>query len=141
MVSLQVCELTLYGIPALSYSSNTLTKSRDAGTDLVKQIMQCEKYHVVFVDPEHLKMKEWRRIANLQIFQKNLLFTCAEEAHLIDQWGAGFRKDFGFIGHYFCSRFTSKISIFALTVTLEPGKRTLSVCESLGFTEGSFHLI
>ena len=118
-----------------------LTDAQNAGVNLAKEIMDCEMYRVIFVDPEHFKSKEWRRIAGSERFRRNLIFACAEEAHLIDQWGASFRKDFGFIGQYFRSWFPSTISVFAITATLEPGKRTVSVCQSLGFTEGSFHLI
>ena len=137
----KVQELALYNVPALAYSHQTIMDACNAGRDLGKEIIGCEKYRVIFVDPEPLKTREWRWIAGSDTFRENLLFACAEEAHLIDQWGVTFHKDFGFIGQYCRSHFPSTISVFAITATLEPGQQTLSVCQSLGFTEGSFHLI
>ncbi|KAK1217606.1 hypothetical protein PQX77_019736 [Marasmius sp. AFHP31] len=75
------------------------------------------------------------------MFLKNLVYVCTEEAHLINEWGAAFRKDFRSIGKFFRGCLSSNISAFATTATLTPGEATTSVCKSLGFTTGSFHLI
>ncbi|KAF8988854.1 hypothetical protein BDZ89DRAFT_1055329 [Hymenopellis radicata] len=75
------------------------------------------------------------------IFRENLIYACAEEAHLLYKWGLEFRKAFGNVSIYFCGLLPSSISIFALTGTLPPGEQTQRVCKNLGFMRGNYTLI
>ncbi|KAF5354533.1 hypothetical protein D9758_011246 [Tetrapyrgos nigripes] len=137
-----VTEAQKLGITAFAYTHENTAKATRDGVDLVRVISKCEEYRLVCVDPEHLRMDEWKRIAASPTFRSNLLFSCTEEAHLIPEWGnPDFRPDFRFIGTFFRSRLPESISSFALSATLEPGKPTMFVCESLGFKEPFFHLI
>ncbi|KAJ8089134.1 hypothetical protein PM082_014382 [Marasmius tenuissimus] len=136
-----VTELAKFGLESYAFTHKNLTKARRTHQDIIKEIAMCKEYCVIFVDPEHLKTKEWRTLAADKTFSKNLVYACAEEAHLINEWGAAFRKDFRSIGKFFRGRLSSNISVFAITAILAPGEATTSVCKSLGFTTGSFHLI
>ncbi|KAF5353124.1 hypothetical protein D9758_008808 [Tetrapyrgos nigripes] len=111
------------------------------GVDVVQEISNC-KYHIIYVDPAHLKKNKWNQIASNPTFYCNIIFACAEEAHLIDEWGnTDFCLDFRYIGVYFHSHLPSNISFFALSATIEPRKPTTIICHHLGFREPSFHLI
>jgi hypothetical protein len=93
------------------------------------------------VDPEHLHDKEWREITEISIFQSNVLLACIDEVHLINVWGLVFHIALTAIRILLHSRFSTSISIFGLSATLEPGPPTVSICKSLGFFEGSFKFI
>ncbi|KAF9010903.1 hypothetical protein BDZ89DRAFT_1143429 [Hymenopellis radicata] len=84
----------------------------------------------------------WRvTIPRSSVFRENLIYSCAEEAHLLYEWGLEFRKAFGNVGVYFRGVLPSSISVFALTATLPPGEQTQHVCKNLGFTRGNYTLI
>jgi superfamily II DNA helicase RecQ len=137
----QVHELSKLSISAFAYTHDNLTNANKQDIDIVQEISQC-KYRIICVDPEHLKTEEWRRIAANPFFRSNLVFACAEEAHLIDEWGnPDFRPDFRYIGTFFNSRLPTNIPVFALSATLEPGESTSMICRHLGFRDSSFHLI
>ncbi|KAJ6448023.1 hypothetical protein C8R45DRAFT_791971, partial [Mycena sanguinolenta] len=95
----------------------------------------------VCVDPEHLKTKEWREIADFPEFRFQLLYSATDEAHLINEWGRDFRVDFKGIGLFVRGRLPPSISVVGLSATLAPGKDTNAVCQSLGFFDGHFHMI
>jgi hypothetical protein len=62
-----------------------------------------------------------------------------DEAHLLNTWGASWRKAFRQIG-WVRARF-SDVVLIALTATMRGGKHIRSVCEFLGLQRGQFHLI
>ncbi|KAE9394069.1 hypothetical protein BT96DRAFT_998899 [Gymnopus androsaceus JB14] len=136
-----VTECQNLGISAFAYTHANVTQARKDNVDLVAQISCCE-YSLVLVDPEHLKKSEWVRIARSPIFCSNLIYACAEDAHLIDKWGnPDFRPDFKYIGTYFRSRLPSSKSVIALSATVEPGNSTTAICQSLGFKHPFFHML
>ncbi|KAJ8074036.1 hypothetical protein PM082_012327 [Marasmius tenuissimus] len=137
----QVTKLKKVGLPVYAYTQENLAAARREHRNIVQEITSCNQYRVIFVDPEHLCTEEWRKIAADDTFGSNLVFACAEEAHLINEWGTEFRKDFWQIGKFFRGRLHSHISVFAITATLAPGEETTSVCTSLGLFAGQFHLI
>ncbi|KAJ7685893.1 hypothetical protein B0H17DRAFT_940996 [Mycena rosella] len=139
-IFLQVYELTALRVPALAYTSETLTEARKSGRDLTAEIAEC-RCCIICVDPEHLTDKQWERITNSQTFRENIAFAGADEGHLIHEWGAEFRPAFHHIGPFFRGRLPPHISIFALTATLQPGAMTKSICRSLGFQPNMFHLL
>ena len=103
--------------------------------------MECIRWQVICVDPEHLRDKEWREITKSPTFRSNILFACVDEVHLINKWGLSFHPAFSAVGTFFCGRFPASISVVGLSATLEPSTPTTSVCKSLGFFEGNFLLI
>ncbi|KAJ7237805.1 P-loop containing nucleoside triphosphate hydrolase protein [Mycena rebaudengoi] len=138
-----VHELDKLGISALSYSRETLADSHKERRDLTEEIKSCKKWRVICVDPDRLGEKEWREISEGAVFRARILYAAADEVHLINQWGIDFRIAFKVIGRYFRGRLPDSISVVGLSATLAPGpgKDTASVCESLGFFQGFFHLI
>ncbi|EEB88771.1 hypothetical protein MPER_13216 [Moniliophthora perniciosa FA553] len=135
-----VDELKGFGIKAFAFTAENIAEARRSGIKIIEDIILC-KYQIVCVDPEHLREPDWYRIMNSTSFRSNIIFGCAEEAHLIDEWGLTFRPLFRHIGTFLRGRLPSSISHFALTATLPPGPSTTSVCSSLGFQEGSFKFI
>jgi superfamily II DNA helicase RecQ len=128
------------GVVAFSYCRESLATARREGTNLAIQIKECSKWQIICVDPEHLRDKEWRVIAESPIFRAHYLFTVIDEAHLIKLWGAEFRLVFKLIGLWVRGCLPPR-SVVALSATLAPGTDTTAVCESLGFYSKSFHLI
>ncbi|KAJ8090935.1 hypothetical protein PM082_024859 [Marasmius tenuissimus] len=135
-----VRELEQFRIKGFAYTHENVSEAKRAGRKLVEEITECS-YQVICVDPEHLCDLEWWKILNSSKFRSNIVFACAEECHLINEWGLSFRPAFQNIGAIFTSRLPSHIARFALTATLQPGPPTSSVCNSLGFSGPSFHLV
>ncbi|THU95226.1 P-loop containing nucleoside triphosphate hydrolase protein [Dendrothele bispora CBS 962.96] len=129
-----------FGILAFAYTHENISTARREGRDINKEIADC-CYRIICVDPEHLREPEWIRISDSPKFCSNVVFGCAEEAHIIDEWGSTFRDMFRHIGAFFRGRLPSSISVFAITATMIPGTPFQSVCQSLGFLGPRFHLI
>lgn len=98
-------------------------------------------YQVICMDLEYILSSEWIKIANSNIFRDNLVYACIEEMHLLDEWGSSFCPAFKHIGTFLHGKLPSHVFIFALSAMLQPGPSTVSICWSLGFWDGSFHLI
>ncbi|KAJ7828857.1 hypothetical protein B0H14DRAFT_2594438 [Mycena olivaceomarginata] len=119
-----------FHVSGFAYCRESLADARRNGINLTDEIKAC-RWQVICVDPEHLHDKEWRSISEWPAFGARLLFSAVDEAHLIDEWGGvstRFQAD--------CSS-----SVVTLSATLTPGQATSSVCTSLGFFDGAFHLI
>ncbi|KAJ7157225.1 P-loop containing nucleoside triphosphate hydrolase protein [Mycena filopes] len=132
-------ELEALGIAALACTREALTDARKTGRNITAEIASC-RWSIVCVDPEHLMDKQWEFITNSQDFQDNISFTSVDECHLIDEWGGDFRPSFRHIGNFVRGRLPPHVSLSALTATLIPGAATKTVCKSLGFQTGMFHL-
>ncbi|KAF8997550.1 P-loop containing nucleoside triphosphate hydrolase protein [Hymenopellis radicata] len=113
-----VKELRDLRISALAYTPQRKTEARKNGENLAKEIISCTRWQLTFAT--------------------NLIYACAEEGHLLYEWGLSFRKAFGFVGVYFRGILPSTISIFTLSATLPPGEHTRLVCKNLGFTRDNF---
>ncbi|KAJ6538216.1 hypothetical protein DFH09DRAFT_1324080 [Mycena vulgaris] len=107
-------------IPAFAYCHETVTEVRKTGRNLVHEICECKTWNVICVDPEHLRDKTWREITAYDVYCTNIVYGCVDEAHLINEWGIGFRPDFRHIGGLFRGRLPSSTSILALPATLQP---------------------
>jgi superfamily II DNA helicase RecQ len=112
--------------------------ARRNGVPLTQQIRECNAYQVVFVDPEHLKDREWREITDSSIFQDNAVFGSMDELHLSSEWAKDFRKAFRTVGRFLRGRLPAHASINGMTATLQPGESTQLVCHNLGFFNGQF---
>ncbi|KAJ7310773.1 P-loop containing nucleoside triphosphate hydrolase protein [Mycena albidolilacea] len=139
-ILLQVLELKKLGVSALAYCHDTVTEARMTGRNLVKEIMECKTWNVICVDPEHLRDKAWREITASDTYRANIVYGSVDEAHLINEWGADFRKLFKHIGRFFRGCLPSSISILALSATLQPGSATKSVLSSLGMLGDDFYV-
>ncbi|THU94637.1 hypothetical protein K435DRAFT_899542, partial [Dendrothele bispora CBS 962.96] len=109
-----------FGIAAFAYTRENVAEKIRNRVDIDKEIADC-RYRIVCVDPEHLRKLSWIKISDSPTFRSNLIFGCAEEAHVIDEWGMNFRPLFRHIGAFFHSRLPSTKSVFAITATIIPG--------------------
>ncbi|KAJ7343049.1 hypothetical protein DFH08DRAFT_963062 [Mycena albidolilacea] len=135
-----VLELRKLDFPAFAYFHETVTEARIAGRNLVHEIRDCQTWNIICVDLEHLREKAWRQIAAFDVFRANIVYGCADEAHLIDMWGAEFRPQFKHIGAFFNGCLPSSIFVMALSATVQPGTVLNSICSSLGMSGDNFHL-
>jgi hypothetical protein len=62
------------------------------GRNLVQEIRECKTWNVISVNPEHLCDKAWREITADYVYRANIVYGCVDEAHLINEWGANFRR-------------------------------------------------
>jgi superfamily II DNA helicase RecQ len=69
------------------------------------------------------------------------VYGCVDEAHLINEWGADFRPVFKHTGAFFRGRLPSSASIMTLSVTLQPGSASNSICSSLGMSGDDFYVL
>ncbi|KAJ6534237.1 P-loop containing nucleoside triphosphate hydrolase protein [Mycena capillaripes] len=136
-----VLELKKLRVPAFAYCHDTVTEARKTGRNLVTEIKECKTWNVICIDPEHLRERAWREITASDVFRANLVYGCTDEAHLINQWGAGFRPDFKNIGIFFRGRLPSTISVITLSATVQPGAPTHAICASLGMSGDDFHVL
>ncbi|KAJ7688338.1 hypothetical protein B0H14DRAFT_2653235 [Mycena olivaceomarginata] len=79
-------------------TDETVTEARIAGRNLVHEIRDCKTWNMICVDPEHLREKAWQQISAFDVFRANIVYGCADEAHLINTWGTEFRPQLGHIG-------------------------------------------
>ncbi|KAJ7308762.1 P-loop containing nucleoside triphosphate hydrolase protein [Mycena albidolilacea] len=135
-----VLELKKLNVPAFAYCHETVTEARIAGRNLVYEIRDCKTWNIICVDPEHLREKAWRQISAFDVFRANIVYGCADEAHLINTWGAEFRPQFRHIGAFFNGCLPSSISVMALSATVQPGAALNSICLSLGMSGDNFYL-
>ncbi|KAJ8079049.1 hypothetical protein PM082_013336 [Marasmius tenuissimus] len=135
-----VMEMGYLGLSAFAYTHDNITKARKSGINMTEKITNCN-YNIVCVDPEHLREPEWWKIMNLVVFRSNMIYGCAEEGHLINEWGSTFQPIFRQIGTLFTGRLPSAVSRFSITATLQPGHTTSSVCSSLSLQGPSFSFI
>ncbi|KAK7446005.1 hypothetical protein VKT23_014628 [Stygiomarasmius scandens] len=129
-----------FNIAAFAYTRENVAQKVREGEDIDKDIADC-RYRIICVDPEHLREPSWIKISDSPKFRANVIFGCAEEAHVIDEWGLDFRPLFRHIGAFFRSRLPSTKSVFAITATMAPGTSQESVCSSLGFSGSKFHFL
>lgn len=64
-------------------------------------------------------------------------FVC-DEAHLLDEWGQDFRRDFRDV-HFICASGPPHLTFLGLTATLEPGHQEAVVFQRLALRDGYFH--
>ena len=80
-------------IDAFAYTAENIAAKQRSSVDLVKEITSGQ-YRIICVDPEHLREPEWITISNSTLFRQNIIFACAEEGHVINEWGLSFRPLF-----------------------------------------------
>ena len=136
-----VKEAEQLGISAFAYCKENVADARRTGRKLSVEIKSCEKWSLVFVDPEHLKDPEWREITEWPVFRANIVFACVDEAHLIYEWCLDFRLAFLLIGTFFRGRLPTRTSVLALSATMQPGAHESFVLSALGFVRNTYILI
>ncbi|KAF9232803.1 hypothetical protein BU15DRAFT_67119 [Melanogaster broomeanus] len=127
-------------LTAIALNSDTVTAAQQSGRDLFKAVLR--GVSMVLVSPEQLKSKGFERLLDEKdpTFSTRVCMMAVDEAHLLNTWGQGFRKDFLDIGRM-RARFPGTVPIAAVTATLQTGTPTNRICTFLGFRPGCCQII
>ncbi|KAJ7343168.1 hypothetical protein DFH08DRAFT_702834, partial [Mycena albidolilacea] len=119
-----------YNVSALAYDRGTIVHAASKSRNLGKEVASYH-FHVICIDPEHLKSSSWFKIFDELTFQENLIFVSVEEVHLLHEWltfrrdydlvGQFLTLDYDLVGQFLCGRLRTRVSVFGLSATLEPG--------------------
>ncbi|KAJ7190107.1 P-loop containing nucleoside triphosphate hydrolase protein, partial [Mycena pura] len=120
-----------FGLEAIAYDRETIRRAFAERRNLTAEISACEKYKLVCIDPEHLRLPGWREILDTPTFQQNVIQNTIDEAHLVRDWRS-FRSAYGSVGSILRSHLP-EAPVVALSATLEPGEPTNSLYKTLGF--------
>lgn len=93
---------------------------------------------MVFFAPEVLKTSAFRKFLGTKAVRSRLALLGVDECHLVDEWGADFRKDYSRI-RFVRPWLPPWTSVVCLTATLEPGRQTDSIVRAVGLRPGGFH--
>src|SRR5882762_9228489 len=134
----QASVMESYGLKGLVINSDTIHAAQLRGEDIWK--MAETEPSMVFLAPEQLTSPGFNDLSkDDSIFAARVCVIAVDEVHLLNTWGASWRKAFRQIG-WVRARF-SDVVLIALTATMHGGKHIRSVCEFLGLQRGQFHLI
>lgn len=95
---------------------------------------------IIILSPEMLASKGFEKLIQHADFSARECGLGVDEIHLLETWGAGFRKAFWQIGHV-RARLPTRTVLIGLTATLAAGPSTENVFKFLGIRPGEFHLI
>ncbi|THG93323.1 hypothetical protein EW026_g7882 [Hermanssonia centrifuga] len=133
-----VNNLAKLGITAAAINADTLAAARlkQPNYSLWEQAKE-GKYQIIFLSPEMLASPSFRAFIDTPDVRLRLGLFCVDECHLVDEWGADFRKPYASISSVrpWLPEWTSLV---ALTATLEPGRQTDAVTQLLGFRKNDY---
>ncbi|KAI0040281.1 P-loop containing nucleoside triphosphate hydrolase protein, partial [Auriscalpium vulgare] len=132
-------ELQSLGVSTIVINADTQSAALRRGEDLWVTV-QRKHISAVLLAPEQLIYKGFERLINDAGFTQRLCFLDIDEVHLLDKWGANFRKAFLEIG-YVRACLPEQVRLVALTATLLDGERKHRVLRFLGLKPGQFHCI
>ncbi|KAJ3559456.1 hypothetical protein NM688_g328 [Phlebia brevispora] len=95
---------------------------------------------MVIMSPEMLASKGFEGLMQHKDFARRCWGLGVDEIHLLDSWGASFRKAFWQIGHV-RARMPGQTVLIGVTATLATGRPTENVLKFLRLQPGDFHLI
>ena len=127
-----------FGLKGLVINQDTIQEAQRRGKNIWERA-QTEPT-MVFLAPEQLIAPGFSDLSkDGSEFAAHVCVIAVDEAHLLNTWGASWRKAFQQIGRV-RARF-SNVVLVALTATMRGGKHIASVCKFLGLHQGKFHLI
>ena len=85
------------GLDALAINSETRSEARRRGNEDL-WVTARTKPKVVLTGPEQLKSDDFEKALRYEEFYDRICGTGFDEVHLLNTWGASFRKDFGQMG-------------------------------------------
>ncbi|KAJ7728213.1 hypothetical protein B0H16DRAFT_1331065, partial [Mycena metata] len=99
------------------------------------------KPNVILTGPEQRKSADFEKALRDDEFYNRICGTGFDEVHLLNSWGASFRKDFGQMG-FVKARLPEKHNPWILgSATVRTGRPFDSICQLLGLRDGNYHLI
>ncbi|KAJ7779877.1 hypothetical protein B0H16DRAFT_1300097 [Mycena metata] len=127
------------GLDVLAINSKTRSdaKRRD---DEELWVTARSKPNVILSGPEQLKSSEFEKALRDKNFYSRICGTGFDEVHLLNSWGASFRKDFQHMG-FVHARMDERHNPWLLTsATVRDGAPFDNICRLLGLNK-NFHLI
>ncbi|KAH7888805.1 P-loop containing nucleoside triphosphate hydrolase protein, partial [Phlebopus sp. FC_14] len=125
-------------LTATAINNDRVNAARQEGRDLFREV--CNGVSVVLVSPEQLKSPKFRNILDDAQFNQRISMMAIDEVHLMNTWGQTFRRDYEQTG-WMRARIGRRVTVLAVTATLQAGIPTRRVCEFLGFQDGQYHVI
>ncbi|KAJ7737979.1 P-loop containing nucleoside triphosphate hydrolase protein [Mycena metata] len=128
------------GLDPLAINSQTRDEARrERNEDL--WMLARTKPNVILTGPEQLKSADFEKALRDDEFYNRICGTGFDEVHLLNSWGASFRKDFGQMG-FVKARLPEKHNPWMLgSATVRIGRPFDSICQLLGLRDGNYHLI
>ncbi|KAI0744071.1 P-loop containing nucleoside triphosphate hydrolase protein, partial [Daedaleopsis nitida] len=87
--------------------------------------------HIILLSPELLCSRDFEGLLQQPLFQRRICALGIDEVHLLNSWGAGFRKDFQQLG-FARARMPGGVRLVCTTASLLHGKPKKTVCDLLG---------
>ncbi|KAJ3553133.1 hypothetical protein NM688_g3778 [Phlebia brevispora] len=132
-------KFTCRGLSTLVINHKTVEDAR-TNHQMSLWVRARKEVSMIVLSPEMLSSKGFECLLQDRDFSARCLGLGVDEIHLLDAWGAGFRKSFLQIGHV-RARMPSQTVLIGVTATLAVGEPTRNVLRFLGLREGDFHLI
>jgi superfamily II DNA helicase RecQ len=124
-------------VTATVINAETLAAAAQSGRDLWKEARECQ-YQVITLSPESLRSDEFKVLRQDGRFCARWGVIVVDEAHLVDKWGCDFRKSFADIWTL-RSFAPNHITFVAFSASMELGRQTEQVLQSLGFRKGHYY--
>ena len=122
----------------LVINADTIQETHQRGENIWKKAET--EPNMVFMAPEQLISDGFNGLLkDDSAFLCRVCLLAVDEAHILNTWGAAFRKVYHQIG-WIRARLHDVVFL-ALTATMRDGKPIENVCEFLGLHQGRFHLI
>ncbi|KAG2109161.1 P-loop containing nucleoside triphosphate hydrolase protein [Suillus cothurnatus] len=116
----QVSSLRRKGLPAVSWTSDTLKGERD---QIIEDLVSGKpQIRLLYTTPEKLCTREMTHLLEIVYAKGELNRLVVDEAHCISEWGHDFREEYRKLGS-FRERFHG-VPIMALTATATPSVQT-----------------
>ncbi|KAJ7705658.1 P-loop containing nucleoside triphosphate hydrolase protein [Mycena metata] len=133
-------KMTSVGLTALAINNDTREEAlRVKGEEL--WVTARKSVNVILAGPEQLKSDEFEKALRDDWFYNRCCGTGVDEVHLLNSWGARFRKDFLQLG-FVQARMTEKHNPWILTsASVRHGAPYDNILELFGLVPGQFHLI
>ncbi|KAJ7219863.1 P-loop containing nucleoside triphosphate hydrolase protein [Mycena rebaudengoi] len=131
--------MTKLGLKVLAINSQTRSEAQRLRNE---DLWLTARTHpnVILAGPEQLKSADFKKALRDDDFFQRFCGTGFDEVHLLNSWGAGFRKDFQQMG-FLKPRMTEKHNPWILmSATVRDGAPFNNICRLLGLND-NFHLI
>ena len=95
---------------------------------------------MILVSPKMLSTPGFTTLISRKKFQDRLYVMAIDEVHLLTSWGESFWPAYKQI-MYVRARFVRQVITFGITATLQQGKHLQSICNFLGWKDGTYQLL
>jgi superfamily II DNA helicase RecQ len=130
--------MTRLGLRSLVINADTIQDTHQRGENIWKKADT--EPNMIFMAPEQLISDGFSGLVKDDTaFLCRVCLLAVDEAHILNTWGAAFRKVYRQIG-WIRARLRDVV-LLALTATMRDGNPIENVCEFLGLHQGRFHLI